>query len=166
MKIVAFLQCLWVKQPERVAAMLDDHEKRYPKMGRERMLERLLFIGGRTGQVLTDGLGDEWCSAIVWEESTRKIAGHSSGSFPPDLVHMRAVLDKHQPDVVITFGKVAYNGIDRLFKKQLERYGAFPIWIEAPHPVARGVQIVMQLAKLKGELNSIKRLKLPPSQRQ
>lgn len=135
MKVVAFLQCLWVNEPHRVGPMLDDLEKRYPETGRERMLARLLFYGGKTGKVLSAGLGEKWTDRIVWEESTREIGDYSGAAFPPDLPHIQAVLDKHQPTVVIALGAVAREALQRL-------HGQLPCpkawhFIAGPHPVAR-----------------------------
>lgn len=137
MTVVAFLQCLWAKDPVRVAAMLDDQERRYPDQGRERMLARLLFYGGRTGQVLTEAFGSTWCGRIVWEESTRQITGKSSGVFPADPEHMRAVLQKHKPTVVLTFGRVAEQGYHAV-----QPESRWSHVIALPHPVARGVDVM------------------------
>jgi hypothetical protein len=135
MKVVAFLQCLWVNEPKRVKSMLEQAERDRPANGRERMLARLLFYGGKTGKVLTAGLGEKWCDRIVWEESTREIGDYSGAAFPPDVSHIHAVLEKHKPTVVIAMGAVARDALQKI-------HGTMPCpkawhFIAGPHPVAR-----------------------------
>lgn len=134
--------------------MLDDFEKRFPVDGRERMLKKLLFIGGKTGQVLTAGLGERWCDSIVWEEATRKIAGKASGSFPADIDHMAAVLEKHKPDVVVTFGSIARLGLSSVFDFKLKD-AEFPEHLSVCHPTARNANSATDLAWIKQKLNSL-----------
>lgn len=93
MKILAFLQNQWFKDPEGVKAMFAEHPER-----RERYIEAFLFMGCLTGRRLKSALGEELCNQIVWEEISPEIGGHASSKFPPDLAH---IIGKHKPDVVI-----------------------------------------------------------------
>jgi hypothetical protein len=153
LKVVAFLQCLWVNDPGRVKPMLDDHERRYPDTGRERMLYRLLFHGGKTGTMLEDHLGEKWCQAITWEEITREVGSHSSAKFPPQFHHIEAVLAKHQPTVVVAFGIPAKQALQRV-------HGLLPApkaWnlVAAPHPAARGESTAWALQSLRKHLDAL-----------
>lgn len=131
--IVAFLQNLWVKNPDRVREMF----ARRPD-GREFMLRMLLFRGGRTGKILRENLGQDLCNQIVWEESTTQIGGDAKSVFPPEPEHIRRVLLKHQPEIVLAFGKVAAQAV----------FGVLPAlpppamvhFLSAPHPCARSAQ--------------------------
>lgn len=132
MKIVAFLQNLWVRDPIKVKAMFE----RYPAK-REWMLRFMLFRGGRTGKLLRQHLGDDLVERIVWEESTKQIAGTSSDAFPPDIEHIAEVIARHQPEHVVGFGKVACCGIQSALTQlpgvKLETHFL-------PHPCARPAQ--------------------------
>ena len=130
MKIVAFLQCLWAKDPARVKASLADMEARGL---REAMLCRLLFNGGHTGNILRQAFGTKLCGQIVWEESTKEIAGKSNGSFPADIDHIATVLTKHQPRIVLAFGSIAIGGVDNALRKT----GLSVDFIQGAHPATR-----------------------------
>lgn len=128
MKIVAFLQNQWFKDPEWAKQML----QRYP---RHRFLHCTLFMGCKTGQNLRIAFGD-LCEEIYWEEVSREIGGHSSSAFPPDLEHISAVLDQQRPDVVLAFGKIATKGVKACWQGRM---------IEYPHPAARFITKAMLL---------------------
>jgi hypothetical protein len=135
MKIVAFLQNLWVKD----VAHFQKFFERYPDQ-RERMLKKLLFYNCKTGRVLKAGLGEELCEKIVWEESTTEIAGDAKKVFPPDLAHIESVLKKHRPEVVIAIGKVAAQATFMVINRLVSRQSLMAWKIEflsAPHPCAR-----------------------------
>ena len=86
MKIVAFLQNVWVKDPERLRELF----RQKPEM-REPMISKLLFMGSLTGRRLKAAFGD-LCDEIVWEETTERISGDPTEIFPADRVHMVRVL--------------------------------------------------------------------------
>jgi len=128
MKVVAFMQCLWLKDPERGRETM----QRMEAQGlRERFLYRLLFHGGKSGRVLQATL-HHWCERIVWEECTKEIGGNSGAVFLPDPVHMKAVIAKHNPTHILSLGKVASGAVESL-KPNL--FGAQHL--KAVHPAAR-----------------------------
>lgn len=127
LKVLAFLQNQWFKDPERMQRMLETTFKG----NREEFNKRLLFFGSLTGRRLLAALGQEWCDRIIWENASPLMAGQSSGVFPPDTDHMRAVLEKHRPRVVLLFGRVAIEG----FYAQLWRQEVKVI--PCCHPAAR-----------------------------
>jgi hypothetical protein len=100
-KIVAFLQNMWVRphQVQTVIRWSPTSEQR------ERMIEYSLFAGCRSGQVLKRGLGDDLCSGIRWQEASPVVADNPMDYHPPDPDHIKAVLEKHRPQVVLCFTK-------------------------------------------------------------
>lgn len=137
---LAFLQNLWVKDPERVRIMLKKRDEDY----RRQVIRQLLFAGGLTGQRLRAAFGD-LCAQIIWEEASREIAGDAKTICTPDPVHIRAVLDQLQPNVVIAFGRVAGDAVS-------------PFWpdlIRLPHPAARQADTLEKLRAVATELRSI-----------
>jgi hypothetical protein len=128
-KIVAFLQNQWFKDPERVKRLIAQHGDEY----RRRLITYALFLGCKTGRVLRSVFGD-LCDEVLWEESSKEISGNPSEVFPPDLIHIKSVLVMEEPDIVIAFGKIACQAVQPLV--EAERY------IAAPHPAARGELIL------------------------
>jgi hypothetical protein len=122
MKIVAFLQNQWFHEPEKVRSIYARNPGR-----REALNKRFLFAKSFTGRRLRAAFG-ELCDEIVWEETSPEIGDKSSAEFPPDAEHIQRVLDKHQPDLVLLFGRNALKGVS-------------PLWTGAtvcfPHPAAR-----------------------------
>lgn len=150
MKIVAFLQNQWFKDPEGVARMFAENPKR-----RERYISAFLFMGCLTGRRLQQVFGEELCDQIVWEEISPEIGGHASSKFPADPAHIERVLRKHAPDVVLAFGKLAGDGLlSTLSNPRLrELPHGFKI-LYGPHPAARNGAIE-GLRKMKSELGEV-----------
>lgn len=140
MKVIAFLQNMWVRDPERVKRDIARHGEEC----RLRYIEYCLFAGCLTGRRLEKAFGQEICSEILWEESTREIAGDPKTIFPPQPEHIRAVIVEHKPTVILAFGKIAS---DAVFK---ELSGGFQesldvMFIAAPHPAARQPDTIAKL---------------------
>src|SRR4051812_46235657 len=107
-RVLAFLQNTWVNDVPRCQRILDEcatpAERRY-------MTGAWLFMGCATGRRLEAAFGEDEVYDIVWDDASPKLAGVSSGSFPPDPGHIRAVLVEVQPAVVLAFGRVAQAGV-------------------------------------------------------
>lgn len=155
MKIVAFLQNQWFKEPERIKWTIERTIEREKERGargktadevREYYLAAFLFWGCLTGQRLKKALG-ELTNQIVWEEVSREIGGSSSSCFPPDLAHVRDVLDRHKPEVVLTFGKLALEGLGAV-RKPRDRFRI----ISSPHPASRSPDVPIRLKEVAREL--------------
>lgn len=142
MKIVAFLQNQYFNDPEGVKAMFAEHPER-----RERYIEAFLFMGCLTGKRLQQVFGEELCGAIVWEEISPEIGGHASSKFPANPAHIRAVLEKHKPTIVLAFGKLASDALRSMDVDAAIIYG--------PHPAARNGAIE-GLCKMRTELSAFK----------
>ena len=137
MKILAFLQNQWVRDPKRLMAMIE----RTPA-ARERFLKYALFQSF-TGHRLEQVFGEE-CMGWNWDNASPQIGSHASSCFPPDPEHIKSVLDKHEPDVVLAFGRVA--------EKALRSIGGDFKLISGPHPAARGADVISRLECMAQEL--------------
>lgn len=133
MVVVAFLQNQWFKEPEKMESL-------QVRMGRERFVRTFLFWSCLTGKRLRKAFTEEICDEIIWEEASDKIGGKASSAYPADPVHIQAVLDKHKPDVVLTFGSIAGPALQKI-----KDGGATWHLISGPHPVARGAGICERL---------------------
>lgn len=130
MKILAFLQNMWVNDPERVKKMIAESE--HSERLRRHFIARALFAGCKTGRQLRKELGD-LCDTIVWEEASREILGDPKIVPPANLDHMLKVVTEEKPKLVITFGNVAIEGY-----MAIQRWvRPVPHWISSPHPAAR-----------------------------
>lgn len=142
--VVAFLQNMWFKDPERAKKILALYEKREPLGdGRQRFIRNFLFFGCLTGKRLDEAFepvfGDEWRWLVTWEETSLEIGGYSSSVFPPDPGHIRGVLNRYQPDFVLAFGSIAQHGLTLAG-------GTAAITINLPHPAARYRTVKADLA--------------------
>ena len=121
---LAFLQNMWVKRPEETRRAIE----RFGETYRVRLIRYALFAGCKTGRNLKRTFGDELIERIVFEETTREIAGDAKTIFPADPAHIKAVLAHHRPLVVLTFGGIAHEAVR-------------PYWtgkyIHAHHPASR-----------------------------
>lgn len=93
MKILAFLQNQWFKNPAAVKAMLDRHPDK-----RNEIIKRLLFAGCLSSKRLRAAFGD-LCDRIIWEESSREMADHAGGVFKADTEHIRQAINMHAPEM-------------------------------------------------------------------
>lgn len=143
--ILGVLQNQWFADPERVRRMIADGEQRWPGVYRRRLIATMLFTTGcKTGLVLRRVFGD-WCDRIVWEESSLEIGGHAASFYPPDIRHLQSCLNKLQPRLVLGFGNVACCALTPLCSERL---------IVAPHPAARGGDVLRKLHAARTELES------------
>lgn len=126
--IVAFLQNMWVL-PRQVATV-----SRWGALSeeRERMIAYALFAGCVTGRRLKQVLGEELCEHITWQEASPVIAANPKDYHAPDTIHIRAVLDKHKPKVVLCFTKAGEPVIRGIV-------GDEAMFIGCPHPACRQV---------------------------
>jgi|SRR6185369_307404 len=136
MKIVAFLQNMWVRNPAKARAMI----QRDPtgKL-REKLIAYALFAGCLTGRRLKAALGEDYCSRIVWDECSPTIADNPKDYHAPDQRHIEAVIQKHQPDVVICFSKPACAVVRAACREDAM------IFIPCCHPAARGNEPLAQI---------------------
>ena len=126
--VLAILQNMWVKDPERLKRMFTYHGEEF----RLAMMRRLLFAGSKTGRNLKKAFGDDLLAKITFEETTREIAGDPKTIYPADLQHLAICLERHRPEVVLTFGKIAEDAW-RKTRCDFDR----PLHLAAHHPASR-----------------------------
>lgn len=148
MKVVAFLQNMWVRNPAKIQRMFDSDPTGELRL---RLIEYALFAGCLTGRRLKKGLGEDWCDAIIWEEASPVIDNDYKRYHPPEEAHITAVLAKHQPDLVLCFTKRGEPTVKKLCK--------CPV-IGMPHPAARGKAPILALEATRKQLEfeRVKRL--------
>lgn len=133
MKVLAFLQNQWLKDPKRhrasAARILAKYGPEVAADSRRRGIRFCLFRGCLTGRRLIASFGESVCDEIEWEEASTVITGDPKECPPADPEHIRAAIEKYRPDVVIAFGRIAADAVRHLWP------GNF--LIVAPHPAAR-----------------------------
>jgi len=146
LRIVAFLQNTWVRDPEnlkRIYAEVAARGNVDVAKHRNCMITYMLFAGCLSGRRLKAAFGEELCYEIYWEEASTEITGTPSAKVTADPEHIRRVLESQQPDVVLCFGRIACNAVEPLWNGVLLR---------APHPAARGDHIVPALLQMRKQL--------------
>lgn len=144
MKVMAFLQNAWARDPQKMQAIMDRHDDDLDF--RADLTGRYLALSF-TGKRLIRTLGTHWFNDIIWEECTKVIAGESKSCPPPDHAHIFRVLDHHKPSVVIAFGNVAQEAV----------FDKFDGWkIAMPHPAARQSDVPTKLQECGKFLTSMK----------
>jgi len=124
LKIVAFLQNPWFKPgtPRRLIARYRD----------DPVFRRRVLGAARTGLLLRRMLGEALFESICWENANPRHGTDRLAAFPAEVRHMRRVIHRHAPEVVVLFGRQAQDGFDRI-----RTPGSFVV-LRAPHPQARG----------------------------
>jgi hypothetical protein len=149
---MGILQNSWFYDPPKIRRML---AYKTDLVERERLRRRLctyaLFAGCKCGRMLREGLGDKLCDAIVWENASKEFGDLSSASFPPDLKHLYSRIREEQPQIVIAFGKVAQEGVDKV-SSGIAQHCAVRI-IECPHPTARAADVLPKLRWVRRQLD-------------
>lgn len=148
MKVLAFLQNMWVRDPERVKAMIAKDGEVF----RRRFMHYALFAGCLTGRRLRAAFG-HWCDSIIWEEVSREIGGKASSVFPADISHIAQRIAEEKPDVILVFGHIATEGLARA------GYGGVPLpkLITGPHPAARSTDVERLLLGMRRQLVDVER---------
>jgi hypothetical protein len=140
--ILAFLQNSYFNNPTRAKEVYD----RNPDI-RENLNKKFLFSGCLTGRRLQDSFGWEQCDRIIWEEISREIGGAANSSFPGDQEHIRAVIEKHQPAIILVFGLLAKEALRVWSENEVNNPEPkpMPVMIYGPHPAARHANVAMEL---------------------
>lgn len=139
MRVVAFLQNQWMSDPERVEAMIE----RTPAL-RPRLIKYALFQS-HTGRRLVEAFG-EGCREWVWDNASPRIGDRPSACFPADPGHIGRVLEEHEPDVVLAFGRVASEALAGRCRCEL---------LTGPHPAARAPDTMRRLRAMAGRLERL-----------
>lgn len=153
MVVLAFLQNMWVKDPEKVQQSLDRHLDN--PMFWNRMTKGLLFSGCKTGRVLIQTFGTDLIENIIFDECTKEICNNPKTIPTPDLIHIETTLLRLKPDIIITFGKIAFNTINNFTPELQARTILNYRIIEAPHPAARQPITINKLREVAEKLKAI-----------
>jgi hypothetical protein len=148
-KIVAFLQNAWFRDPRRAKQIYD----RNPA-SREQLNAQFLFMGSLTGRRLQGAFGPDMCNQIVWENISEEFGGYSSSSFPANRQHIKSVIEKHAPDIILTFGEPAKAALQAWQHEEVQRreVAPIPLIIHGPHPAARYAEVRQELWEMSEEL--------------
>jgi hypothetical protein len=159
MKVCAILENQWFKNPAR----MEEIRAKHYAGNRSEFIRTFLFFGCLTGKRIQSAFGDRWTDpdAIVWEETSPRMASSPSEKFPPDVDHVRAFLARERPDVVLTFGKPALRvtlglqaeATDAKLDFAADRHVRYFKIIEAPHPAARHATVCEELVAAAETLN-------------
>lgn len=155
MKILAFMQNAWFHNPEKVrhimAAMTPERAETY----RRRLIAYSLFAGCKSGRVLEHVFGKRLCQEIVWEESTKDVGGHASSVFPADIEHIRSRIIEESPQIVLSFGGVATDGVIAATREFNTGHFAQVTYIGGPHPTARAATTKRSLESMAANLQRV-----------
>ena len=147
--VLAFLQNMWVKDPERIQKSIATHGEEF----RMRLMRTFLFMGCKTGRNLTKAFGDQLLEQITFEETTRQIAGDAKTILPVDTHHIHEAIEKHQPRIVLAFGQIAHDAVSVVAGQWT---GTPFVYIAAHHPASRHptswASLLAAAAKVREEL--------------
>jgi hypothetical protein len=145
MIVLAFLQNQWFRNPQRVQEKIALYGEEY----RCKFVAYALFAGCLTGRRLRQGLGQDWCDAIIWEEASPVITDRASGCPPPDREHIRAAIKAHRPHVVLCLSKPAQPVVCAECESACIRL------LTASHPAARHNGVMGELRNLRARLDEM-----------
>lgn len=105
MKIVAFLQNPWFKEGTDPAIA-----NRYVT---DQVFHRKILARTMSGHRLLTAFGQEDFNSIWWDNVAPLAADYASGITPPDPKHIDRVLSSQAPELILTFGLLAKDAINR-----------------------------------------------------
>lgn len=153
MKILAILQNQWFHDPAKAERCIKQGLERFGPIYRDRFTALMLFAGCKTGRTLKTVFG-QLIEDITWCEASTVIGGYAASAAPHDPDHLREVFFRHKPDVVIAFGLIAQKGVDEVLP-----LCAPPLTVsvlKAPHPAARGGEVLSRLIAIRDQLIQIR----------
>lgn len=134
--VVAFLQNPWFKPGtgDRIINL-------YMKCATYR---RAVLSLSQTGRALRAAFGDMY-DVIWWDNACPRPGFERSASLPPDLDHVRAVIERIRPRLVLCFGRSAEIAVRHVYQGQV---------MTCCHPMARGNR-KQELEEFAGRVNEI-----------
>lgn len=142
MKILAFLQNQWFRDPARVKKIYDARPTKRRELNRA-----FLFAGCLTGRRLRTAFGADLCRQIVWEEISPQVGSKSHHAFPPDHEHIKRVIEEEKPDYILVFGRIAESGV--------APHAVGRTYMICPHPAARDADVPERLKTAADHLRDI-----------
>ena len=133
MKILCILQNTWTRDPERTHALLLKHQDR-----RHEVVARLLFASGcLTGKRFKTVFGDLMQQhTFIFDNASTTITGDSGGRPPYNVEHVRGLIGRHRPDVILALGssaKAAFKDMRAARRAQ----APLPPVVECIHPAVQ-----------------------------
>ncbi len=125
-RVVAFLQNCWFR-PGTSHRMIDLYLT-------DQSFRRKVLAMSMTGRRLKTAFADKFPD-IWWDNASQFVADYSSGCNTADPIHMEAVLQQIKPVGIVTFGRIANEGMLNIARTQWP----IPKWHYFPHPNARGL---------------------------
>ncbi|HEV2329206.1 MAG TPA: hypothetical protein VGY56_10500 [Verrucomicrobiae bacterium] len=136
MTIVAFMQNMWVREPARIERQLASVPPRHREKLRSALIRYCLFAGCLTGRRLRKAFGEYLCQQIIWDEASPKICDTPREIPPAEIPHILAVLRRHDPKIVIAFGKSAGDALRSCWTGPI---------VFSPHPACRRQEDLVKL---------------------
>lgn len=103
-----------------------------------------------TGKLIKKYFGAELCNYIWWENASPRWGWESHHTFPPDHNHIKELLTRLQPTIVLTFGKMASNALKQISVEP--EYNDRFILLPGPHPAARRSEKYIELQTMHNQL--------------
>lgn len=146
MKILVFMQNMWVKEPEKVKQAI---ERSKDPEAWNNWVKTLLFAGCITGKRIKQVFGD-LVEDMIFDESTKEILNNPRDVPKADLEHMRNTILRIHPDTIITFGNHASKALEKIITSPYPFYHIrIPKHIfNAPHPAARQPETMARLKRI------------------
>ena len=147
-KIIGFLQNQWMSRPDYWRAKF----AACTPTQREDLIRRLLFFRCQTGKRLRNVFGEKLCDHIVWENVSKEIGDHPRSSFGIDETHICEVVRRHKPEMIVLFGKVAWDATGLLCREFRDQSGPTIQMVLSPHPAARHKGCGKSLLAVRGHI--------------
>lgn len=128
MKIVAFLQNPWF--PPGTDFM---HISRYKN---DDDFRRRVLARSKTGRRLMICWGPDWFSRIIWDNVCPEAGTYSRYKGIPSTDHVAWVIERHDPHVVITYGRLATETLCK-YRNETDSGERF-VMFDFAHPNAMG----------------------------
>jgi len=96
MKILVFLQNMWVKNPLKVKKILAKNPEKWNEICKD-----LLFMGCITGKRIKAAFGD-LTDNMIFDETTKEIADNPKVVLKADLSHISDTIKRIKPDIILT----------------------------------------------------------------
>ena len=138
MKILVFLQNMWVKNPDRVKKILDKNPELWNSLCKD-----FLFMGCITGKRIQNAFG-ELIEFMIFDETTKEIADSPKTIYKPDYMHIMNSVKLNKPNIILTFGNIAFDAVKTSYKMSPGNFATETI-IKCIHPAARQPQTIYEL---------------------
>lgn len=147
--IVAFTQNQYFRDPVRVKEIYEKNPALWESLNR-----KFMFGGCLSGRRLQETFGWDMCNQIIWDTITTQIGDRSNSVFPVDPQHIRNVMAKHNPSIILSFGVLAREAIQAWCDEQYnkEEPTPIPVIISGPHPASRYGDVRFRLWEMNEEL--------------